>query len=187
MWFICPWASRRFRVGENGCLASGRELETRPAGWLIQWKEVSNLGTLAHSTFWLHGVLSDSCPLEIHVDLHVICQEGRRQAHNKQNEHVFSISVLGLVHVLCTYIYINIIASIQWSLGSVRLENVFKVRAYSKHHHHWVCPKSGLTQKDHSVASIVETVCFISSLPLGKTVRHLLSQWSWCCGEEIRG
>lgn len=140
MWFICPWASRRFYVGENGCLASWREMEMRPAGWLIQWKEVSNLGTLDHSTFWLHGVLGDSCPLETHMDLHVICQEGRRQEHNKENEHVFGISVLGLMRCALSIFIHKVIATVQWSLGSVRLETVFKVTE------HRAPPALGLSQ-----------------------------------------
>lgn len=48
--------------------------------------------------------------------------------------------------------------------------------------------KSELIQKDHGVASFVET-CLLVILPLalGNNIRHPLSQWSWCCEEEIRG
>lgn len=57
----------------------------------------------------------------------------------------------------------------------MRLENVFKVTGH-KVLPDQVCPKFGLIQKDHGVASIVEIFCFILSLPLEKSIRHPLSQ-----------
>lgn len=167
MWFICPQASRRFYVGENGYLASGIEMEMRPAGWLIQGKEVSNLGTLDHSTFWLHGVMDDSCPFVIHMDFHVIHQEGRRLAHNKENEHRFSISALGLV--LCA-LYIFIVIAIQWTLDPICSKS-----SSTKYHHHWVHLKFGLILKDHDVASISETFYLSHLFLVGKGTRHPLS------------
>lgn len=169
MWFICPPASRRFHVGENGYLASEKEMEMRPAGWLIQEKEVSNLGTLDHSTFWLHGVMDDSCPLEIHMDLHVIHQEERRLEHNKDNEYHFSISVLGFV--LCAlYVCIHIVIAIQWTLDSICSKSNSK-----KYHYPLVHLKFGLILKDHDVASISETFSLSHLFLLGKSMRHPLS------------
>lgn len=47
------------------------------------------------------------------MGLHVIYQEGRRQEHNKENEHVFSISVLGLMlRALSIFIH-KVIATVQ--------------------------------------------------------------------------
>lgn len=57
----------------------------------------------------------------------------------------------------------------------MRLENVFKVTEH-KVLPVQVCPKFGMIQKDHGVASTVEIFCFILSLPLRKSIRHLLSQ-----------
>lgn len=57
----------------------------------------------------------------------------------------------------------------------MRLENVFKVTGH-KVLPDQVCPKFGLIQKDHGVASIVEIFCFILSLPLEKSIRQPLSQ-----------
>lgn len=56
--------------------------------------------------------MDDSCPVVIHMDFHVIHQEGRRLEHNKENEHCVSISVLSLV-LYALYIFIHIVSAIQ--------------------------------------------------------------------------